>query len=174
MPVSAPQRGWDRPAIRLGRAIAAGVLAVAATVGVSGCQYATLRDYTPADGVNVAIGSVTVRNLVIVATDQGKGVLLGTLVSGANDQLTSVKGAALLPNGDPGSALQVTSLAPVAVGPNAPVLLNDKAIRVTSTDLRAGLTARVELTFATAGSVTVVAPVMDKNSPEYRDLNLPA
>lgn len=164
MPVSA----------RMGRAIAAGVIALTAVVGVSGCQYQTLHPYTPAEGVNVTIGTVAVRNLVIASGAEGEGVLVGTIISGAADRLTSVKGAALLPDGKPGSALQVTSTASVAVGPNAPVLLSAKAIKITSSDLRAGLTARVELTFANAGTVTIIAPVADRNAPEFKDLNLPS
>jgi len=147
---------------------------VTAVVGVSGCQWQSLQPYTPADGVNVTINDVAVRNLAIVVTDDGQGVLLGTVVSGSTDQLTSVKGSALLPNGDPGTPLQVTTSSPVAVGPNNPVILADNAIKISSSDLRAGLTAQVELTFAKAGSVSIIAPVLDKNSPEYKDLYLPA
>lgn len=159
---------------RLGRAIAAGALALTAMVGVAGCQYQTLQQYTPADGVNVNVGDVMVRNLVIVVTEPGEGVLLGTLVTHQTDTLDSVKGVALSPNGEPAGALQVTSTGTVTVNPTEPLLLLDKGIRVSSTNLRAGLTARVELTFAKGGTVTTNVPVLDKQSPEYRDLNIPA
>ena len=159
---------------RLGRAIAAGALALTAMVGVTGCQFQTLQEYTPADGVNVAVGDVMVRNIVIVVTGSGEGVLLGTLVTHQADTLQTVKGVALLPNGDPGAALQVTSTSEVSVKPTEPLVLLDEGIRISSSDLRAGLTARVELTFAKAGTVTTVVPVLDKESPEYRDLDIPS
>lgn len=159
---------------RLGRAVAAGTLALTAMVGITGCQFQTLQQYTPADGVNTAVADVMVRNLVIVVTDSGEGVLLGTLVTHQADTLQSVKGVALLPDGAAGAALQVTSPAQVSVKPTEPLVLLDEAIRVSSSDLRAGLTARVELTFAKAGSVTTVVPVLDQQSPEYRNLDIPS
>lgn len=159
---------------RLGRAIAAGALALTAMVGVTGCQFQTLQQYTPADGVNVNVGDVMARNLVIVVTEPGQGVLLGTLVTHQTDTLESVKGFALTPDGDLGSALQVTSTGTITVEPTEPLLLLGEGIRVAASDLRPGLTARVELTFAKGGSVTTVVPVLDKQSPEYRNLDIPA
>lgn len=159
---------------RWGRAIAAGALALSAMVGVAGCQYQTLQDYTPAAGVNTAVDGVMVRNLAIVVTGQGEGVLLGTLVVDRADTLQSVNGVALRQHGEPGAPLQVTSTGEVSVGPGAPVVLLDHAIRISSSDLRPGLTAQVELTFAQAGTVATLVPVMDQQSPEFQDITIPS
>ena len=159
---------------RVGRAIAAGVIALTALVGAAGCDYQTLQPYTPADGVNTAVGDVKVRNLVIVATGDGEGVLLGTLVADSADALESIAGTALQANGDPGAALQFTSTKTLTVSHTEPVQLIDGAIQVTATGLVAGLTAEVELTFTRSGSVTVLVPIMDQASPEYAELDLPS
>lgn len=159
---------------RWGRAIAAGALALSAMVGVAGCQFQTLQDYTPAAGVNTAVDGVMVRNLAIVVTGQGEGILLGTLVVDKADTLQSVNGVALREHGEPGAPLQVTSTGEVSIDPTEPVVLLDHAIRVSSSDLTPGLTARVELTFAESGTVSTVVPVMDKQSPQYEDLTIPS
>jgi hypothetical protein len=51
------------------------------------------------------------------------------------------------------------------------VLTDGTPITVRSPDLVAGLTARLTLTFAKAGEVTVVVPVMDGNEPVYATIS---
>lgn len=74
---------------RVSRIFAAGLsaLAVIATVLlVSGCQMnspaQTMVSYQPADGINVTLGDIAVRNLVIVADSaDGRGQMSGTVVN---------------------------------------------------------------------------------------------
>ena len=51
-------------------------------------------------------------------------------------------------------------------------MLTDSApITISSPDLAAGQTARLTLTFAKAGEVTVLVPVMDGNEPQYATIS---
>lgn len=162
-----------RVSARLGRAIAAGVLSLTAVVGFAGCQFQTLQQYPPANGVSATSNGVMVRNLVIVATAPGEGVLVGAVVVDNKETLSGVTGIAHLSNGDDGAALQFTMAAPLQLTKNTATNLSEHGIAVSSPDLRAGLTATVELTFRDAGTITVTLPVMDAASPEYSNLERP-
>ncbi|MFW6597551.1 hypothetical protein ACQBAU_03455 [Propionibacteriaceae bacterium Y2011] len=158
---------------RVTRYVAAGVLLCSLVLGLGACQFQSLQPNTPADGVNTSVGAVQVRNLAIFVTESGQGVLSGTIVADEDDTLIGAGGAALKPDGTPGADLQITSASRLPLQAGVPVVLTEEAIHVSSPDLRAGLTAQVQLAFSNAGAVSIVVPLLDANSARYPNLELP-
>ena len=115
---------------------------------------------------------VHVRNLLIISKAPGSGVLSASLVTDGRDELTEVTGYAIKVDGSEGAPLTVTLANTVSIANGAQIVLTDQApIAVTSPDLAPGLTASVTLTFANAGEVTVVVPVVDGNEPQYATIS---
>src|SRR3712207_2591902 len=83
---------------RLVRAAASALLtAVLVLVGGCGLDAQTLQPYTPADGVNVNVGTVArvqVRNLLIISAEPGQGIVSASLTADAPDALVAVSGTA--------------------------------------------------------------------------------
>jgi hypothetical protein len=162
---------------RLGLAVAsAGML-----FGISACGFdvQTLQPYTPSDGVNIDIApgpddkpvaaTIKVRGLLILAKAHNSGFLSGSVSTGEPDQLTSVSGTVLEPNGSPGPELTATLAGPVQIGPEAPVILTEQApIQLKADTLPAGQLAELTLTFERAGSHRVQVPIVDGYNPTYR------
>lgn len=154
---------------RLGRAIAAGVLCATAVFGVAGCQFASLTEYEPGNGISATSNGVMVRNIVVVETAPGEGILLGAIVTDNDESLRSLEGTAHTPNGDDAGALQFTMPASLELPRKTLVTLAHEGIAVTSPDLRAGLTVTVDLTFRDAGTISVTVPVMSSDAAEYQE-----
>lgn len=160
------------PVRRLGAALvlALGLLLTAAC-GTEPVQ--TSRPYTPAEGVNADMPAssgaapLKVRNLLIIATSDGNGVLSASLVSQGYDTLTGVTGTAIKVDGSNGAPIQVDLTGPVPVGRQLVVLTAGPLITVSSPDLAAGLEAIVNLQFQKAGALTLRVPVMDGSQPPY-------
>src|SRR5918993_4535183 len=147
-------------------------------LGACGTDAQTLKPYTPAEGVNVDVGDpanaqevVNVRNLLIISKSPGSGILSASIVTDGRDQLTGVTGFVIKSDGSQGSALNVNLTNTVSVANRAQVVLTDSPISVESADLAPGLTASITLTFANAGEVTVIAPVVDGNVDQYRTIS---
>lgn len=154
-----------------GRRAARTVVAVLLSLGlmglVGGCGFnvQTNRPYTPSDGTNADIGTdgaLKVRNLVVISRVNGQGDISATLVANTPDQLQSVSVTPVKSDGSTGTAVTATIPSPLDLGAGSlTVLTNVAAIRVSSTDLQAGLTAQVTMQFAQAGPVTLNCPVVD-------------
>lgn len=152
-------------------------LCVPLALALTGCgmNVQTLQPYTPAEGVNSSTGPVMVRNLLIVADNTGRGVVSASLVTYGDDTLTAVAGVPQKPDGAPGSPLVVTSTGlPAQLSSNTLVVLTNDPLRiaVTSPDLKPGLLADVTLTFAKAGPVKLVAPVLSASEPEFESITV--
>ncbi|WAP51644.1 hypothetical protein OL239_18130 [Arthrobacter sp. ATA002] len=79
------------PKNRAQRAAAAGVIALA-VLGVSSCsavnEQATVREYSPSDGIVENVGEVELRNLLVVSNGDGEaGRLLGTVVNASPENV---------------------------------------------------------------------------------------
>ena len=79
------------PKNRAQRAAAAGVIALA-VLGVSSCsavnEQATVREYSPSDGIVENVGEVELRNLLVVSNGDGEaGRVLGTVVNASPDDV---------------------------------------------------------------------------------------
>jgi hypothetical protein len=147
---------------------------------VSGCgqDVQTNLPYTPAEGVNIDVGDpadpdkvVHVRNLLIISWEPGRGVVSASIVTDDRDALTAVSGTPIKVDGTEGAPFTATIGNTVSIANGAQVVLTDQApITVESPDLAAGLDAVVTLAFQNAGEVTLRAPVVDGNEPQYATL----
>ena len=152
-------------------------LCIPLALALAGCgmDAQTLQPYTPAEGVNSSTGPVMVRNLMVIADNTGRGVVSASLVTYGDDTLTAVAGVPQKPDGTAGSPLVVTTTGlPVQLSSNTLVVLTNAPVRVavTSPDLKPGLLADVTLTFAKAGPVKLVAPVVSASEPEYESIRV--
>lgn len=155
------------------RCAAPAVAVLALALGGCGMDAQTLKPYTQSQGINAQAKDVIVRNLLLIADASGKGVLSATLIAPTNDTLATVTAIAQHPDGTDAGSLQVTGT-PVTLAPNQPVVLTGPppAVKVSGTDLKPGLTAKVTLQFGSGATVTVVVPVAATTDPAYRDLPL--
>ena len=152
-------------------------LCVPLALALGGCvaQFQTTQPYTPAEGVNTQVDALKVRNLMIIANTSGQGVISASLVSAADDSLASVAGTAQKSDGTAGAALSVTPTGlPLALPSNTLLVLTNAPthIGVSSPDLKPGLLAEVTLTFAKAGPVKMLVPVVSSSEPEYEGINV--
>jgi hypothetical protein len=164
-----------RASARLLRLAAAVLLSLGLVLAATGCgfQVQTNNPYTPADGVNFDVGSVKIRNLTIVSKTKGEGFFAGSLISPDPDELVSITGTATKPDGTEGPQFTADISTPVTVNNNKWVILTDRPslITVKSPELEQGLTAKLLLTFRTAGEVTTFATVVDGNIPQYATIS---
>lgn len=151
---------------------ASGVAGFAVMASVTACGFdaQTLQPYPQAEGVNFQIGPSTgtdpvlkVRDLLVVSDKSGNGFLSASMImTSGTDRLVSVTGEALKPNGSSAGALTVAKFSPIQItSTKLAQLVNLPEISVSSASLKAGLTARLVLSFATAGNKTLVVPVAD-------------
>lgn len=178
------RRAGDRSRAPRGvRGLAAVLLAAGLLLATAACgtDAQTLRPYTPAEGVNVDVGQgdtlrvVHVRNLLIISSAPGTGVLSASIVTDGRDELTAVTGNAIKSDGSPGGTLTVKLSDSVTFANGAQIVLTDRApIAVVGQDLAPGLTANLTLTFANAGAVTVIAPVADGAEAQYKSIEAQA
>jgi hypothetical protein len=145
-------------------------------LGAASCGFdvQTNRPYTPAQGVNVDVGSpaVQVRNLMVLSREEGDGFLSATLTAAGRDSLTAVSGAPIKPDYTAGKALTVQLPAPVPLANQAVVVLTNRPlVTVQSPDLQIGGEAELKLSFSTAGDVTIRVPVVDADEQPYRSIS---
>ena len=153
------------------------ILCVPLALVLTGCggEYQTLQPYTPAEGVNQVAGTVKVRNVLVIADDTGQGVISGSVVSSSDETLTAAAGVPHKVDGTAGSPLVVTASGlPLAMPANTMFVLTTPPVRlaVSSPDLKPGLLAEVTLTFAKAGPVTVLAPVLSSSDPKFAGITV--
>lgn len=140
-------------------AIAALVLTLAGCG--AGRDAATLKPYTPTDGVQASAQGVKVRDVVLVSMPDGTGVLVGTLVQTGTtqDRITGI----------------VVNGMPASVVPASPVLTQNMPVRfagdsanasadIPGLNAAAGTLAKIEITFEASGTVTLNAIVRDNKN----------
>lgn len=143
-------------------------LGLVVTASACGMNVQTMNPYTPAEGVNFDVGSIHVRNVMILSRVPGEGYLSASMVSAAPDALLSATGVTIKADGSEGTPLTIALPDPVAVGNNKMIVLTDRPlITVKSADLQQGLVAKLVFQFSKAGQVTTTAPVVDANQPAY-------
>lgn len=141
------------------------VLALVLTLAGCGAgkDAATLKPYTPTDGVQGSAQSIKVRDVVLVSLPDGTGVMVGTVVQtgSTQDRITGIT-----VNGKPAN-----------VAPASPVLNQNAPIRFAGDTANAsadipglnaapGTLAKIEITFETSGTVSLDAVVRD-NTAEF-------
>ncbi|MFT3876864.1 MAG: hypothetical protein QM708_10650 [Propioniciclava sp.] len=159
------------------RAVRALIAGVGATLVLTGCGFdmQTLQPYTPAHGVNIDVKTddnnrqLKVRNLLVISDTKGQGVLSASMTSPVTDRLVSVSGTPFKADNSAGTPLTVTQGAAVELKADQIAVLTNPApvIKVSSPDLRPGLTVDLTLTFASGRTAHAVAPVMSYDDPIY-------
>jgi hypothetical protein len=146
---------------RIAAALVAGLVVATTLTGCAAGPTAPTRNIKKVtDGAEGDLGSLKVRDLLVVNQADGSGVLVGTVVNDgtASDTLTGITVA--------GIPVALGS-APVVLDQNMPVIFsgdsaNNSAV-VAGLNQSAGNRVPIELTFATAGSITLDAIVRDKS-----------
>ena len=150
------------PKNRAQRAAAAGVIALA-VLGVSSCsvvnEQATVRAYSPSDGIVENVGEVELRNILVVSEGDGEaGRLLGTVVNASPDAVNfslALGGTTLTWNIESGDKVVFEDTpAPEVTVPNVDVL--------PGTGLRADASNGAE-------TVQLNVPVLDGTIESYRE-----
>lgn len=138
--------------------------AVAALVVLSGCaagpNAVTLKQYTPTDGNQVTSGSLKIRNLLIVAQQDGSASLIGTVIN-TSDVTDTLMGITV--NGQPveisAESLEIPRSTPLVFGGESATAAGVLPL----SGIKAGQFADVQLTFAKAGLLETSALVRAAN-----------
>ena len=130
-------------------------LAVAlAALGLAGCQVTnpiqTDRPYLPADGVAVDLGDVQIRNLVVVADEEGgAGTVSGSVVNRGTEPATVT------------IAAQGGAIATVEVPPHGHQQISeDEQVVLPTVAARPGGLATVQISTTNSGANVVKVPVL--------------
>ncbi|GAA0940985.1 hypothetical protein GCM10009554_32160 [Kribbella koreensis] len=159
-------------------ALAGATVALSVTVAACGASFdaQTSKPYQAAEGTNAQSGAIAVRNLLILASEDGKGELHGAFVNTgqSDDKLVSIASA-------PADAQNTSTEQPGSVtftGLKATDLKAGQSYTippaggtpVTVTGGKPGQMLKVTITFAEAGSLTASIPVLttDHYSPSPR------
>jgi hypothetical protein len=139
--------------------------AVAVALAVSGCGAnfgaETERQYNPAPGGYHRTGPIYLLDALVVANNNGSGVLAGTLTNqGARpDELMSVTIV-----GTGGVEPATLAHGPIPIAPGAAVqLLKGSGVRVASASLKPGYSVTMKFAFKDAASFTLGVPVLPRS-----------
>ena len=150
------------------RVLVAAALAAGIALGTSGCNLiqpqATLKQYSASDGVNVNLGNIALRNLVVISND-GK---TGNLVFGAVN--TEVPVALHVEYKSGAKVADGHVVIPFSTQPT--LFGTDGHTKVIVEGINTEPGSLLEVAF-TVGSKTVTSliPVLTSEQPEYKGLN---
>lgn len=151
------------------RRIAAIVATAAMSVALSACtQGHWVYSAPPAAGVQADDGGVKLRNFLIIADTEGKGMLLGAVAT--RDADIAVEGFTVTPGLDDGSyGKPVTVDFSEEVRKGATIYIDGETTQFSSPDLTPGMLADVDVTFADGTVVKLDVPVMPSDHPDYQE-----
>jgi hypothetical protein len=161
-------------AVNARRSLAAAVLVLAAPV-LSSCggnfNQQTNQIYNPAEGVDDRSGDVDVLNALVVSTENGSGTVVATFVNNNRDRddtLRSITGA-----GD-NADLKVTPGGPTTIPAGGLLNLAERGRNfVEGERVRPGYFVDITFTFEQGTAITVNAPVVNGEEPEYTSVPQP-
>ncbi|UOQ56496.1 DNA modification methylase [Leucobacter allii] len=150
-------------------------LAAALALGATGCSLiapqGTLEPYAPSDGIDVSVGGVHVRNIMLIADETGENF---NVVFGAVNSTGAPQDVTISFTGEGSSRAAAEFTVPTGntlfgnpAGEEAPVL-------VTIPDLKPGATVSAYFQTAGASELQREVPVLDGTLADYRDYVLPA
>lgn len=161
---------------RMTRAASAGALLLGLTALTScGFNAATDQPYTPGVGTNQQEGQVDVLNAMIVASEQGRGTFVATIV---NNETPQFEDGALSNVDDELTRIESTDGGVSATFDPIPIRGNDytkisadegradvdvAGIKVTGSEIKIGNFVTLELSFDNADTVTIEVPVVANN-----------
>lgn len=145
------------------RALTAAALASSVLVGTAGCGLlvptATQKEYSAGDGLNIAIGDLKFRNVIIITDASGDASLIATIVN----PTTNVQYVTAEFRGD--TAFDVTLV--VNEGLTKIGLADGYPIIVRGLGLRAGQYLDVYFQYGGQDGATLAVPVLDASNPLY-------
>jgi hypothetical protein len=145
------------------RALAATAVAASLLLGTAGCgvfvESATLKPYAASDGVNINVGGIKLRDVILVTDASGDGSLIGTVIndSGAAAHVTvELRGTA-----------SVTDVVAVDNGVTVLGVKGSTATILSGAKLVAGSYATVYFQYGSADGVEATIPVLDSGDALY-------
>lgn len=164
------KRSSRRP-VRLATSLAL-VLGLVWTMAACGFDVQTTQPYTPADGVNLDVGTLKLRNMMVLSDTSGEGFLAGSVIDSQDEQMTAVSGVPVNSDGSLGSALEITLNEPITIPANQLVTITQlPRIPVLGEGLVPGLEAKLTMTFSRTGTVELIVPVVDKTYQAYETVS---
>lgn len=174
MPITLSSKAFRRTGL------AGASLALSIVLTACGASFGaqTTKPYQPAEGTNADSGPIAVRNMLVLADEEGKGELHAGIVNKGDEDDTLV-GIASAPSTEPDSQDPATPPATVTFGNVKPVELKANELvtlppaegqPITVTGAKPGDIINVVLTFGKAGPITTEIPVLtlDHYSPSPR------
>ena len=184
MPIPVPQSLPQRTVRSMLAGGAALLLAASVTAGCgAGFDAQTNQPYQAAEGANGGSGAIAVRNVLVIADDQGSGTLYGVVVNtgDSDDRLASIRvdqsvqgvkvtggSAQPLPAGQ---AITLGGGRPLPNATGSPgkseTPSGDEVKPIRLTGAKPGRVLKMTISFGTAGPITVQVPVIttDHYSP---------
>ncbi|MGR0220967.1 hypothetical protein [Agromyces sp. ZXT2-6] len=146
------------------RLAASAALALGIAIGGSGCAMityqATTEKYDPSDGVSADLGTLSIRNMLVVSDDGEEGnMVLSVSNAGSEDATLEIQVA--------GETVEIDVDAGQTVAPGG---ADEEPILVERLDAEVGGLVPVFLTTEGAEGREVPVPVLDGRLPEYEDL----
>ena len=160
--------------------VAASAAVTALVAGVlSGCMFVTpqqtTRSYTPSDGINASVGSIKVRNVLLITDDGQQANMLG-LLSNSGDVATTVTLQYDTTAGSETTTLAVPANGVLSLRPNADeqvatsVTTQARAVQLDGLDATPGGLYTVGLSVSGEEPITLRVPVLTGELSEYAGL----
>lgn len=173
-----PITSTPRPVRRIALAGAAVTASIVTTACGAGFNAQTQQPYQAAEGTDAMSGQIAVRNMLVLASEDGKGKLYGAIVNTGQepDRLVGIAAAQAGPPADGATAQPQTPVTfggvrPLTLQPGRSVILPpESGSPVTVTGGEPGRMIEVTITFGEAGPITASIPVLtqDHYSPTPR------
>ena len=148
------------------RLAASAALALGIAIGGSGCamitSQATTEKYDASDGVAADVGTLDIRNILVVSEDGRDGNLVMTVVNTGEDDVTLEVQAV---DGNASAELDIDAGETISLGTDQedPLLLE-------GIDAEVGSLVPLYFQYDTEEGAEVKVPVLDGRLPEYQDL----
>ena len=158
--------------VRRSIAVAAAVL-VSPVMSSCGVNFDAQTDqvYNPAVGVNNRDGSVDVLNALVVSGSAGSGTVVATLVNNDQQNADSLRG---ITGAGPESSLTVQIGGPREIPADGLLNLADQGkATVRGREILPGRFVEITFSFDRAEAVTVQAPVVSADNPDYAGIPVP-
>jgi hypothetical protein len=163
--------------------VAAAAITLSIAVAACGASFnaQTSQPYQPAEGTNASSGSIAIRNMLVLASEDGKGELHTGIVNqgSQDDTLVSIEGAAAdapAQNGetpaDTPATITVSNVRRLTLKAGSLVTLPPASGQpVTVTGGKPGQVIKLTITFSKAAPITASVPVLtlDHYSPSPRN-----
>lgn len=158
------------------RVAASAAVTALVAAALSGCMFVTpqqtTRSYTPSDGINASIGSIKVRNVLLI-TDQGQQANMLGVLSNSGDVATTVTLQYDTTSGTESTTLAVPANGVLSLRPNADeqvstaVKTEARAVQLDGLSVTPGGLLNVGLSVSGQEPITLRVPVLTGKLSEY-------